>query len=190
MSDTVDKKIRRAIFHLIKEQQTKPSEEDSKNKKSEKSKPTKPKEEKNNRGVISTAGAFGSGGRAKAFVTSAGARAQTDPKGLLEDLGVKSPDGGTDLEVAHSIISTAIYANVVMAEAYSGARITNDSLSRSSESGAREVVAIRLGALDRKNGIRFLAHTLVAAQNAGMINLAEGLQFAEGQSNPIIIYSI
>tara|TARA_Y100001938_G_C8081120_1_gene429175 strand:- start:156 stop:851 length:696 start_codon:yes stop_codon:yes gene_type:complete len=231
MSDVVDKKIRQAIFHLLKEQrrkpdsydaqgidpfdvtdtntfkdkdgkpsspfstkpekekkkQTKSSEEDSKDKKSQK---PKPKEQKNNKGIISTAGAFGSGGRAKAFVASAGARAQTDPKGLLEDLGVKSPDGGTDLEVAHSIISAAIYANIVMGEAYSGARLTRDSLSTSSDKKERDVVAVKMGELDRKNGVRFLAHTLIAAQNAGMLNLSDGLQFAEGQSNPIIIYSI
>ena len=109
---------------------------------------------------------------------------------MLKDLGVKSPDGGSDLEIAHSIISTAIYANIVMGEAYSGAKLTRDSLSSSSDEEIRDVIAVGMGELDRKNGVRFLAHTLIAAQNAGMLNLSSGLQFAEGQANPIIIYAI
>lgn len=167
-----------------------PSDKDDKTKKANQKPGSKKERSQNNQGVISTAGAFGSGGRAKAFVTSAGARAESDPEGLLEDLGVTSADGGSDLEKAQSILASAIYSNVVMSEAYSGTRITTDSSTRSSDAGVKEVVAIRLGSLDRKNGVRFLAHTLVAAQNAGILGLSAGLQFAEGQSNPIIIYSV
>ena len=169
MTNRVDSLIKEAIFKVLKEQ----DETTGKNK-----------------GIISTAGAFGSGGRAKAFVASAASRAEKDPEGLLKDLGVTPPSGGTDLDVALEIISSAIYSNLVMSEAYSGARMDRDASNSSNDPDPRDVVAVRLGELDRKNGVRFLAHTLIAAQNAGFLNLDGGLQFAQGQSNPIIIYSI
>jgi len=196
MNDAVDKQIRQAIFHLLKEQQQKPVSSNSEESKTSQDSTDKPKEGSEssqtggNQGVISTTGAFGSGGRSKSFVAAAGARADSDPEGLLEDLGVTSASGGDDLSAAHDVISTAIASNVVMGEAYSGAKVTMDTIGTARENKRVEVVSIQMGSLDRKNGIRFLAHTLMAAQNAGVLSLAGGLQFAQGESSPIVIYSI
>ena len=74
-----------------------------------------------------------------------------------------------------------------MSEAYVGAKNAVDIPKGSDEK--LSVVAIKLGKLDRKNGLRFLAYTLTAAQNAGFLKLRGGLQFAIGQVSPIVIYS-
>jgi len=53
-----------------------------------------------------------------------------------------------------------------------------------------DALAVVLSKLDRKNGVRFLAHTLRAASNAGYLDLEKSVQFAVGESNSIIIYSV
>lgn len=185
MNNIVDMKIKKAIFDLLKEQSEETSPEDS-----EKKADSKKKRKKNMKGVISTSGAFGTGGRSKKFVTSAKARAQDDPEGLMKDLGIVRAPSGKDLEKTLSILSVSINANIVMSEAYTGARRTSDVVLADQQQRSLDVVAVGLNKLDRKNGIRFLAHTLVAAQNANLLNLTNGLQFAEGQNNSIIIYTI
>ena len=139
-------------------------------------------------GEILTKGAFGSGGRAKAFVTGAKARAEEDPEGLMNDLGITGAVGGEDLQKVLKILNAAIHTNPVMSKAYRGSFITNDT-PRNKEEEVK-VVAINLGQLDRKNGIRFLAHTLTAAQNANFLNLKESVQFDMGTTFSIIIYSV
>jgi len=139
-------------------------------------------------GEILTKGAFGSGGRAKSFVTGAKARAEEDPEGLMKDLGITGPVGGEDLQKVLKILNSAIHTNQIMSKAYRGSFITKDT-PRNKEEEAK-VVAVNLGELDRKNGIRFLAHTLTAAQNANFLNLKESVQFDMGSMYSIIIYSV
>ena len=186
--DKTDTLIRKAIFDLLKEQ-TEDKKEKPEDKKEKPEKKQKTSSSKNS-GVISTSGAFGSGGRAKSFVASAKSRANEDPEGLLKDLGIRAAAGGDDLQSAQQILSTAIYSNAIMGEAYAGASITKDIVPRFKENETISVVAVDVAGLDRKNGIRFLAHTLIAAQNAGFLSLTGGLQFGKGQSNSIVIYSI
>ena len=180
-----DKRIKKALFDVLLEQQSENSQDQTNDEKTQPQKPTGKMS-----GVISTTGAFGTGGRAKSFVTSAKARADNDPKGLMEDLGVDAKVTGSDLEATLKILRSAIYSNEVMGEAYNGAKFTRDVVVTDKDGKDLEVVAVALGGLDRKNGIRFLAHTLTAAKNAGYLNLSGGLQFATGLNNPIIIYSI
>lgn len=187
--DKADRLIKKALFELLREQAEDKLEKEEK----PEDKPEKPQKKpasKKNVGVISTAGALGSGGRAKSFVASAKARANEDPKGLLSDLGVRGPAGGNDLQAAQEILTTAIYGNPVMGDAYRRASITKDTIPRLEGAPEKVVVAIEQGSLDRKNGIRFLAHTLIAAQNAGFLDLQGGLQFGRGDTNSIVIYSI
>lgn len=139
-------------------------------------------------GEILTKGSFGSGGRSKSFVANAKARAESDPEGLMRDLNITSPAAGSDLEKVQKILNGAIHGNVVMSQAYNGARPTKDSPRDENEE--RDVIAVSLGQIDRKNGIRFLAHTLRAASNAGLLILKSSVQFALGNQNSIIIYSV
>ena len=170
-------KIRNSIFDLLKEQS---DEEET---------PAQPRQKKSsssNAGVISTKGAFGTGGRAKRFVAEAGARASSDPEGLLNDLGIKKEVSGSDLEQALKIINAAIHTNSLMSQAYTGAKETSDTVKGASES--QRLIAINVSKIDRKNGVRFLAHTLTAAVNAGYLNLKGGLQFGQGSISDIVVY--
>ena len=176
MNSILIKKVRSAICEILSEA---PEEE---------KKPGKPKKSKKKGapGEISTKGAFGSGGRSKRFVTEAGARAESDSEGLMKDLGIQGAAGGNDLDQVLSIFNTAIHSNVVMSDAYVGARRGKDTPTDQQEQ--IDVVSVKTGKLDKKNGVRFLAHTLKAAKNAGFINLTGGVQFAQS-GDSIILYS-
>jgi len=180
-------KIRSALFQILREAPEEASSE-AETAEAEKPKKARRKSRTSNKGVISTKGAFGSGGRSKKFVADARSRAEDDPKGLMKDLGLSAAvSGGSDLQKALKILNLAIHTNLAMSEAYTGARSSFDIVKGVNEKVA--VVAIKLGKLDRKNGVRFLAHTLAAAQNAGYLVLDGGLQFAQGQSASVVIYS-
>ena len=139
-------------------------------------------------GDILTKGAFGTGGRSKSFVAGAKARAESEPESLMKDLGIAGAVGGQDLEKVQKILNSAIHSNSTMSQAYMGARSTSDT-PRGEESEV-PVIAVVMGELDRKNGVRFLAHTLTAAKNAGFLTLEKSVQFASGEKNSIIIYSV
>ena len=153
----------------------------------EKEEEPKKKKEKSGGGEILTRGAFGSGGRAKSYVVSAKARAESDPEGLLQDLGITSAGGGSDLEKVQSILNGAIHSNDVMGAAYSGCALRN---VKTPDGGTEKAVTVALGEIDRKNGVRFLAHTLTAAKNAGVLSLENSVQFAQGGNYPIVIYEV
>lgn len=187
MEKQLRNKIRGALFQILTEAPEETASEES-TPESEAPKRTRRKSKANNTGVISTKGAFGSGGRSKKFVADAKSRAEDDPRGLMKDLGLTSAvSGGSDLQKALKILNLAIHTNQAMSEAYVGAKTSFDIVKGIDEKVA--VVAIKLGKLDRKNGVRFLAHTLTGAQNAGYLDLDGGLQFAQGQASSVVIYS-
>lgn len=182
-SKAIDRLIKKTLFNILKEE----SESDAPSPQE----PTRRRTKKVPPGTISTAGAFGSGGRAKKFVSEAGARADADPEGLLEDLGIVKKATGSDLDAALEILQKAIHSNIVMSEAYAGAKKSSESVGTSPEKQkTMEVVSITLGKIDRKNGVRFLAYTLEAAKNAGYLELDAGLQFSQSAESDIIVYSI
>lgn len=180
----IDSLIKRTLYDLLSEQSDK-SEDSGDNE----SPASNQKPKGSNAGVIRTAGAFGSGGRSKKFVASAGARADEDPEGLLNDLGIYRKITGSGLEAALEVLNSAIHANIVMSEAYAGAKLTSEKVGREESATERKVISVTMKKLDRKNGVRFLAHTLEAAQNADYLNLDVGLQFGQSSSSDIIIYS-
>lgn len=187
-------RLQKIISETIKEML---SEDDADTSNTDASKESSPKEtlpkqtqtqKKDEKPSILTKGAFGSGGRSRSFVASAKARAESDPKGLMKDLGITSSSSGDDLEKVLRILNAAIHSNGLMSQGYVGVSRRSDTLA--GEKDAREVVTIKMSSLDRKNGIRFLAHTLTAAQNAGFLNLKKSVQFAIGSTHPIIIHSV
>ena len=171
MEKRLKKAIRTSILSLLKEE----SEET----------PAAP-QRGSNKGVISTKGAFGSGGRSTKFVAEAGARASKDPESLLKDLGIRRQATGSDLDQALEIINLAIHTNPLMSQAYSGAKSITDTVKGKTE--PQKLISIKMSQLDRKNGVRFLAHTLTAAVNAGILNLEGGLQFGQSGSADIAVY--
>jgi hypothetical protein len=179
--------IRKSIFSLLREESLEPPQEETE---PSQKKPTPAKKDSSvsTAGTISTKGAFGSGGRSKKFVADAGARASKDPKGLLKDLGITKEVSGSDLEQALKIINSAIHVNPLMSKAYAGAKVASETVK--GDETPKSLVAIKIAELDRKNGVRFLAHTLTAAVNAGYVNLRGGLQFGQSAKSDIVIFTM
>ena len=130
-------------------------------------------------------GAFGSGGRFSKATTEAGARAQGDPQGLMEDLGVKN--GGTDLEGILNVMNAAIHSNDIMGQAYSGATVSQEQAPDGTMVG---VIGVTNSGLNHRNAIKFLSHTLIGAQNAGLLNLSKAIEINQGRNSPIIVYTL
>tara|TARA_B100000131_G_scaffold258248_1_gene253466 strand:+ start:991 stop:1554 length:564 start_codon:yes stop_codon:yes gene_type:complete len=184
----IDRIIKRSLYDILSEQEDTPEPDNKKKKDS----PPRGSQRSVNAGVISTTGAFGSGGRAKGFVTAAGARAKDDPDGLMKDLGITAAVSGEDLTATLELLRIAIHGNSTMSEAYLGAKqsVDNVTIGKKVRKNGVKVVSITMNKLDRKNGVRFLAHTLQAAQNSGKLSLQGGLQFAIGSSSDIVLFSI
>ena len=197
--DILRKQIRSMLRKVLLEQTEEKKDQPSPEAKPKDTKPkgTKPKDAKPKKkkapgrkkkaapGTIGIAtGAVGSG-RFKRFVGEAGARAQKDPDGLMSDLGIKG--GGADLEGVLSILNAAIHSNTTMGEAYAGATMTAE---QSAEGQMINVVGVSPSGLDMRNGIKFISHTLSAAQNAGVLSLSAGIEINQGRNAPIVIYVI
>ena len=132
-------------------------------------------------------GAVGSG-RFKRMVSEAGARKDKDPKGLMKDLGIKGgASGSTDLDKALNIIRNAIYSNAIMSEAYTGASMTQE---KTPKGVTIKAIAVYPSGLNRRDGIKFMSHTLQGAINAGMLGLKGGLELNRGATVPIILYEV
>jgi len=152
----------------------------------EKPKPAKPKKKKKKKsapGEIRIATGAVGGGRYSKFVGEAGARAASDPEGLMKDLGVKG--GGSDLEGVLSVINSAIHTHPDMSEAYSGASMSQEQLP---DGQMVQTVGIFPGGISGRNGIKFLSHTLSGAKNAGMLSLSQGIEINQGRNAPIVVY--
>ena len=181
------------IKNVLIEQEAEPSK-DKPETKQEQPKQDKPKVKKPRRGrkkkkaepgtIAIATGAVGSG-RYKKFVGEAGARADKDAKGLMQDLGIKS--GGSDLEGVLNVINAAIHTNPIMMQSYSGAASLQE---QTPEGGMISVVGVTPTGIDNRNGIKFLSHTLSGAKNAGMLSLSGGVEINQGRNSPIIVYLI
>ena len=194
MSDVkLRKSIRTTIRSILLEEKDAEKQEPQKEKPKEEPQKEKPKEKPKKKpkakgapGTIRIAsGAVGSG-RFSRFVADAKARAQKDPAGLMKELGVKSASGSSDLQRVLSVINAAIHTNVIMGEAYAGASLSTE---KTADGGSIEVIAVYPSGLKRRDGIKYLSHTLTGAKNAGVLALQGAIEFNKGTSAPIVIYS-
>lgn len=135
--------------------------------------------------ITIAAGGIGSGDFSRP-VKEAKARAQSDPEGLLKDLGVKG-GSGSDLEQVAGIFNQAILTNPTMGEAYSGASMQNDL---DKDGKAVKVVAVAPSGINTRNGIKFLTYTLQAAQSTGAFSPTGAIVFSKGQNFPIVVFSL
>jgi hypothetical protein len=165
--EALDKMIHSAVLDLLKEQQEKPEEkpEDKPEKKADE-KPA-PKKQGSKVGRPS----FGSG-RFKGFIEAIEKR-KNSPQ-LLKDLGVTSASGATDLDKAANVLRQAIRNNPIMAQAYE-----NPSLATSGEKKLLRV-PVKTEAkqeLNPRNANKFVYLTLAAAEETGLLNMENGIDF-------------
>ncbi len=119
----------------------------------------KPKKKKISGKVIAKYGK----GRHSAAIAGSKARVESDPGGLLGDLGAEVPDADTDVEKILGLVRSAIYGTDVMAAAYVGASL----ITR--QDGSKQI-NISVKALKPRDGVYFMEHVLVAAQNTGKLS--------------------
>jgi len=140
----------------------------------EKDKEDKPKKRRKRKeaepGSINIAPGSVGRGRFKEFVGEAGARADSDPEGLMKDLGVKSA-GGSGLTAVMGILQRAIAFNSLMSQAYAGASTVKVKFEDSDT--PVQGVRVAVNELSTRDGIKFVSHTLTGAQNAGMLSLGD-----------------
>lgn len=144
-----------------------------KSKLNEKSKPKKAKKIKPGEIGLSV----GRGGFTKS-VADAGALATQNPKKLMDNLQIKK--GGTGIEGTISVVQQAIGGAKAMESAYG-------NFSKVSK-GGKTGYSLGMGALDARNGAKFIHHTLMGAKNAGILSVDEPLQI-QVVGDEIIIYS-
>lgn len=154
--------IRSKIRRILSEGEQQPEQK-------QKEKPKK-KKKKSSGKVIAKYGK----GRHSAAVAGSKARVESDPSGLLGDLGAEVPDADTDVQKILGLVRSAIYGTDVMAAAYVGANL----ITR--QDGSKQI-NIAVKALKPRDGVYFMEHVLVAAQNTGQLsNLTQNVTLSTG----------
>ena len=131
-------------------------------------------------------GAYGKGSFTKEIEFTKG-RAETDPKGLLRELGVaQKAEGKTDAVKAVSVLQQAIRSNEIMAEAYGTFKRTQTKNSK-----GKDVEGFSISFdddLKQRDATKYLVITLRAAENGGILSLDKGIGFASAKlvSKPTI----
>ena len=102
-----------------------------------------------NSNVISTKGAFGSGGRPQKFISNLKSRARTPSTapGLLKDLNIKNKPTGEDLDIVLNVLNQGIHGNELLSRAYLGAVITDSASDITGEKLSKKVVEVTVSEL-------------------------------------------
>ena len=137
------------------------------------------KKEKKSQGTVGIEASTGSGRFTKG-VNEAGALANENPEQLMDNLGVKSAFGESDLEKIESLLKQAFTGTDAMKQVYTSfSRITNDD---------KQGLKVEVSVIKPREGIKYLYHTLVGAKNAGVLSLSKIVQI-ENFAGSIIIYN-
>lgn len=142
--------------------------------KKEKKKP-KPKKSSSS-GVEASTGS----GRFSAGVKEAGALASENPKQLMSNLGIKNALGSDDIEKIKNMLRQAFTGADAMKTVYTGLSIVT--------LGSKTALKVKVSTVKVRDGIKYLYHTLVGAENSGILKLDSLIQI-ENNSGNIIIYS-
>ena len=172
----IEKKLKEAIYSLISEQADQdqtpsvtPKPEDAKPEKG------KSKKKKAEPGSINIAPGSVGRGRWKGFIAAAGARAEGEPKKLMDDLGIKAEIGGSkDIDKVKNTLQRAINFNSIMSAAYAGA--TGVSVKVGEDEKPTTGIKVFTSEISTRDGIKFISHTLAGAKNAGMLNLNSAIE--------------
>lgn len=163
--------FRRLVRSVILEQKKDDAKKDEEPKKEKQKKSSKSDTSPGEIGVSVGRGAWSK------KVKEAGALAESDPKALMDRLGIDK--SGKDLDGVSSILKQAM-ENEIMGQAYVG-------LS-SIKKGDRRAVTTTPAGLDQRNGIKYIQHTLMGAKNSGKLNLTVPLQVGPQDDGSIVIY--
>jgi hypothetical protein len=123
---------------------------------------------------------YGSGDTS-ADIKGSKARVESDPGGLLGDLGVKAGKG-SDLERMLGIVRSAIYGTDVMSAAYVGANVIT-------RQDGMKMIQIAVKAIKPRDGVFFMAHVFTAAESVGMVGqLEQNVRMERGGDGVVITF--
>ena len=149
---TIDRLIQREILRVLSEENKDKSDKDSKEKKKTvKAKPGR--------------------GRVKTYIQQAKARAADDPLGLMKSLKVNTAVRDRNVEFEEKIVEilrSAILGTSEMSTAFRGIRYTDKT----------DTAFITMEMLTPRDGVMFVNHIIVAAQNARLIELEKDIEVA------------
>jgi len=151
-------------------------EEESEEPKKETS-PPEERESSYRAGIEASTGA----GRYVAGVKEAGALAEEDPNQLMDNLGIKMTpvSGADDLEKITKVLKQALNGAAAMRKVYTGL----STVRKGEKSGLK----VSISEIKANSGVKYLYHTLVGAENAGILNLDSKMQI-ENVGGTVIIY--
>jgi hypothetical protein len=118
-------------------------------------------------------------GRFSAGVKEAGALAKDDPKKLMQNLKVSSVSGSDDMAKIKDLLKQAFVGTDAMKKVYTG--LTQITM------GMKTGLKVSVSEIKSRDGIKYLYHTMVGAENAGVLKLDSLVQI-ENSSGSIIIY--
>ena len=167
-------KIADIVADILNEEKDDSENKDSENKESEKK---DNKRKSSGPGIEASTGS----GRYSRGVSEAGALAKEDPKKLMKDLDISSAGGSNDMEKIENLLKQALTGHGAMKRVYVG-------LSKISASGEKpEALRIKTDLIKVRDSVKYLYHTLVGAQNAGILKLDSLIQI-ENFKGEVIIY--
>jgi len=173
----IEQLVKETFYKLLLEQPSDDKPQDPPSPEGKEDKEDKPKKRKKKAappGSINiTPGSVGRG-RFKSFVGEAGARAQSDADGLMEDLGIKAASGNSDTDRVKNILQRAIVFNTLMGQAYAGA--SGSRVKIGEDDSPTSGVRVAVSEISTRDGIKFISHTLSGAKNAGMLSLEGAIE--------------
>lgn len=119
-------------------------------------------------------------GRFSTGVKEAGALASENPKKLMQNLKIKDAVGSDDIDKIKNLLRQAFTGTDAMKNVYTGLSLVT--------SGNKTGLRVKVSAIKLREGIKYIYHTLIGAQNAGILKINSLIQI-ENSSGTIIIYS-
>ena len=173
-SMNIEKLVKQAFYQLLLEQDQGSNPEEKPAQPADGKKGKKRKKRKATPGSINIAKGSLGRGRFSAFVSEAGSRSESSPKDLMKDLGVKSAGGSKDIDKVRNILQPALTFHPLMRQAFGGA--SSSRVKMSDDDKPVTGVRVAVSEISTRNGIKFISHTLVGAQNAGMLSLEGAIE--------------
>ena len=165
-----EEKLRKYIRRMLTEQ----GEESSSSEK------PKSKKRKSKKASGPTITASPGRGRFETGVNDAGALGKDNPKQLMKNLKITSGGSG-DLQGVANILAQAFKGAEAMQKAYGDHR----EISKGDKKGLQ----VSVDKIDARNGMKYIQHTLVAAQKVGLFRLKDPVQIDIDTGNIVIYFS-
>lgn len=117
----------------------------------------------------------------KASIRETGALAQQNPGQLMSNLGIKGIKGKSDIEKLFSLLEQAVGNTEAMSTVYGSPKPRRNSNTK------KEGVRIPISVIPARDGMKYITHTILGAQNANAAKFDEIIQ-VEILGNDVLAY--